>query len=214
MPNYAPRVAMAYQDISGVVSKWASLCQQVIVYEHEADSKVKKTHVHLLMLGSSVKEEALKRLFHKDIKGLKGGNDLWSWSHKGCKDPDLQFITYMSKGRLHPKFQQNISDEVVEDYRLKWSEPTTVTQAVKYDEYHEMLKDLKIDFQSGPIELDRIRTKVMAWYWHRDGRLPNAGVYKRNAASAYLHFVERREAEAPNEASFSCALEKLKNLWY
>ena len=57
----------------------------------------------------------------------------------------------------------------------------------------------------------------MRWYWKRDGRLPNAPSYKRNAASAYLHLVERREAKDPNGVSFTAALENVKifgiNIW-
>jgi len=217
MPNYAPRIGLSYDDLSGVIEIWSQTAQQVVCYEHAADSKVKKTHVHLLIMGSSVKDEALRRKFHKLIPGHKGGNELWSWSHKATSSPDLSFITYMSKGHLRPKFVQGISPDQVEEYRLKWVEPTSDNSSQvssKYDEYHEILSDLKSNYQSGPITLDKVRSDVMRWYWQRDGRLPHAGQYKRNAASAYLHFVERREAEAPNEASFSCALEQLKNLWY
>jgi len=215
MPNYAPRVAIPYADASGVLKLWADSCQQFIVYEHEADDKVKKTHLHLLMIGSSVKEEAFKRLYYKHIKDERKGNDLWSWHHKKHPNPDLSFIQYMSKGKLRPVFAKGISPDIVEEYRLKWSEPTTSTSAVeKYDEYKEILKDLRERYTNGPITLDSVRSAVMSWYWHRDGRLPHAGQYKRNAASAYLQFVEWREAEAPNEASFYCALEHVKNLWY
>ena len=215
MPNYAPRVSVSYNDASGVIKLWAATCAQLVVYEHEADSKITKTHIHLLIIGSSVKEEALKRIYYKNVQETRKGNDLWSWHHKKFPNPDLSFIQYMAKGKLRPVFVQGISPDIVEEHRLKWIAPTTSTSTVeKYDEYKEILKDLRSNYTSGPITLDSVRSAVMSWYWHRDGRLPHAGQYKRNAASAYLQFVEWREAEAPNEASFFCALEHVKNLWY
>ena len=176
--------------------------------------------MHLLMIGSSVKEEALKRIYYKLIKDERKGNDLWSWSHKSHPNPDLKFITYMSKGKLRPVFSQGISPDIVEEYRLKWIEPTTATSTdeEKYDEYKAILKDLEPLYGDGTrICLDTVRSHVMRWYWKRDGRLPNAPSYKRNAASAYLHLVERREAKDPNGASFTAALENVKifgiNIW-
>ena len=81
MNNYAPRFSLPYADLSGVIAKYAEICEKIIVYEHERDDKVKKTHIHLLIIGSSKKDEALRRL--KTLTDIRmSGNEFWKWSVK------------------------------------------------------------------------------------------------------------------------------------
>lgn len=161
----------------------------------------------------------MKRKFKKLYPGKEDhdeetGNGFWKWATKHGT-PDLSFVTYMSKGKLRSKYSKNISPEVEELYRLKWSEPTTGTSQSKkkeYDEYDEMKKSFANthDFTNNiPILLDNVRTWTMSWYWKRDGRLPPATSYKRNASSLYVWANEMRAGYVPNEC-----WEELKNLWY
>lgn len=96
------------------------------VYEHTPDQGCKETHVHMIMLGCNVKAEALKRKYYKMYPEAKtaDGNGLWSWENKDWPVPDINFVTYMSKGVLAPKFVKNISPAELEELRGKWSEPT------------------------------------------------------------------------------------------
>jgi len=225
MNSHAPRLAIPYVDISGLVQIWANECEQLIVYEHAADSKVKKTHCHLLMLGCRVKEEALKRMLYKELpqyKSLKG-NALWSWVHEKWQKAqlgdsyNLAMITYYSKGTLRPKYVKNIPDNIVEEHRAKWVNPPSidVQSSDKYNEWEAICKDFfKEDYINMTINIDLIRSWTMRWYWKRDGRLPNAGCYKRNAASLFLKLAERREELDSTSKPFSVALEEVKNLWY
>lgn len=147
------------------------------------------------------------------------GNELWSWSHDDWKkqNPDKEYddslITYMSKGKLRPVFNKNIPAIIVDQRTRDWIEPTK-QGGEKYDEYKEMLKDAVKDFDKRRPNLSEVRSWSMRWYWRRDGRLPNAGCYKRNAASVFLHLTELKQEGAPREYSFGCALEEIKNLWY
>jgi len=118
--NYAPRVSVSYADISNVILEWSKVCDQFIVYEHDADEEVATTHCHFLMMSSTVKEEALKRRFYKLYPTDRLGNDLWAWKHKEHPNPDLGYIKYMSKGVLAPKFVKNISPAIVDEFRQKW----------------------------------------------------------------------------------------------
>jgi len=213
--NYAPRLSLSYDDLSGVVAAFAKVCDELIVYEHEADEKVKKTHIHLLIIRSQVKDEALRRLAQKTRSDIRmSGNEFWKWAvkeeHKSslCSDP-YSFITYMSKGKLAPKYVKNISGSKVEEYRSKWVEHTGTPPQQKYDEYEALKSDLMKESHYWTMTLDRIRTWTMSWYWKRDGRLPNAGCYKRNAASLYL-FASSYHSGEPLAQHF----EELKNLWY
>lgn len=133
--SYAPLLRCAYNDLSGIIQVWADSCTQMAVYEHEADEKVKTTHVHMIMLGCIYKTpEALKRAYYKMFPEFdtSKGNGFWSWVNEEWDVPDINFITYMSKGKLAPKFVKNIPAEVIEELREKWSEPTPkpLTQTV------------------------------------------------------------------------------------
>lgn len=110
--------------------EWSNECESIIAYEHEKDSKVKKTHCHILMMGCSVKDEAFKRRFKKLYKTERKGNDLWSWEHKEHPNPDIYLITYMSKGKLAPVFVKNFSPALVDELRLKWVEYKTPESSV------------------------------------------------------------------------------------
>lgn len=128
MPNYAPRVSIPYQDLSGVIKVWAETCQTVVVYEHSADEEVPTTHVHLIMMGSKyATAEQYKKIFYKMIPSELKGNELWSWTHKKFPVPNLSFLTYMSKGILQPIFFQGITYEDIEELRKTWVNPASQT---------------------------------------------------------------------------------------
>lgn len=118
--NYAPRISIPYSDISNVFMSWSDVCNQFIVFEHEPDEEVKTQHCHLLIIGSTLKEEALKRKLFKLYPTSRKGNELWAWTHKDYPNPDLSFIKYMSKGVLAPKFVKNISPATVDEFRRQW----------------------------------------------------------------------------------------------
>jgi hypothetical protein len=218
MNSYAPRISLPYDEVKLAMDKWASEAEQVIVFQHDADATVKTTHCHILIIGSKVKEEALKRRFKESYPGLDTtGNQFWKW--KTDRVPDLSFITYMSKGKLRSKYSKNISGDIEEEFRLKWSEPTTGTFSTptnKYDEYEEIKKSFRkthnLDLQLGeqtPILLDNVRKWTMSWYYKRDGRLPPASAYKRNAGSLFIWANEQRCGTIPD-----WCWEEIKNLWY
>lgn len=107
--------------------EWSSLCESIICYQHDADEEVKTTHVHLLILKSQIQDEQLKRRFKKLYPTERKGNDLWSWEHKEYPNPDINYITYMSKGELAPVFVKNISLATVEELRQKWVDKSPVS---------------------------------------------------------------------------------------
>ena len=217
MNSYAPRLSVSYAEFEPVAQLWADICQQIVVYEHEADASVNRTHIHVLIIGSEVKAEQLKRIFKKTLPDIKAsGNEFWKWESK-FGTPDESFITYMSKGHLRPKYLKNISEEIVEERRKQWK-ITTPSQApsAKYDEFEDLKKayasthDVYIQLGGAvPITLDSVRKWTMSWYWRRDGRLPPATAYKRNAGSLFVWANEKRCGVIPD-----WVWEEVKNLWY
>jgi len=121
MPNYAPRVTLSFSDVSGVIRTWADSCKQVVVYEHEADDEVNSTHVHMILMDCEYKTpKSLKDQFYKMIETTRKGNELWSWEHKDFPNPDLSFITYMSKGELEPIFVKDVEQRQIENFKKQW----------------------------------------------------------------------------------------------
>lgn len=111
MPNYAPRITLPYNDVSGVVNAWKGVCEYLAVYEHPADDKVSSTHVHLLMLNCKFKTpQQLKNIFRKHVDTDRDGNELWKWTSK-YGEPDKNFLIYMAKGKYYPKDSKGFDQE-------------------------------------------------------------------------------------------------------
>lgn len=126
MPNYAPRVSFAYADVSGVIETWSHSCEKMVVYEHQRDSEVNRTHLHMLLMNCKYNTaEPLKRQFYSAVQTSAKGNDLWSWVHKKYPNPNEQFVVYMSEGKLRPVFVKNFSPAELEELRLQWKEEST-----------------------------------------------------------------------------------------
>ena len=113
---------MSYVELSTVFSLWAKSCENMVVYEHDADEEVATTHCHVLMIKSKyATAEQYKRQFYEVLTEEKRkGNELWAWTHKEFPNPDISYITYMSKGNLKPKFIQSISDDDIQKYTKLW----------------------------------------------------------------------------------------------
>jgi len=172
------------------------------------------------MIGATLKDEALRRMLYKELPNEKRkGNELWSWVHKKWQEenPGQEYnegmITYMAEGKLRPVFVKNFPADIVEKRTQEWVEPTSLVSG-KYNEYQEMLKDAVKDWENRRPTLDSIRSWAMRWYWKRDGQLPHATSYKRNAGSVFLHLIELKEEKEPQAYSFECSLQEIKNLWY
>lgn len=120
MPNHAIRVALAYDDISGVIATWIDRCNRCVVFEHPKDATVNKTHVHLALWGCDVEAEALKRMWKNRPADAKG-NKFWSW--KDLEDYDesnLRHITYLTKGKYAAKAAKNISEQILDKAKELW----------------------------------------------------------------------------------------------
>lgn len=141
MPNYAPRVSMSYDDVSGVIQVWADSADKVAVFEHPADEDVNSTHVHLILIGCKYKTaEPLKRQFNAITQTTRKGNELWSWEHKDHPDPDIGFLKYMSKGSIAPKYLKNISEQEVEHWRQQWKPNTPKAPSLRQTSLDEDAK--------------------------------------------------------------------------
>lgn len=120
--NLAVRVTRSYVDVSDWVTSIKA--DNVAVFEHEKDDEINRTHIHMLLIGSELKPDALKARYKK----LYGTIDAKDWSFKTAETDTDRFITYMSKGVLLPKFIHGYSVEDIAQFTAKWVSPRTMVQ--------------------------------------------------------------------------------------
>lgn len=136
MSNLNIRITRAYSDIN----QWCEDldAEKVIIYEHDADGKVKRTHCHIMLIGSKVKPDAMKARFKK----LYGDIERTDWYFKQCDGDDVN-VTYMSKGRLTPKRCVGWSEEEIDELRSKWIDPESTKVLMKDGKLVREVKDPK-----------------------------------------------------------------------
>lgn len=122
--NYAVRITTPYDAYQKILSLWALKVGKLVVYEHVGD-KTEKTHVHLLIMESSVDAERLKQIA-KENGSVPSGNKFWSFKtkhkHHGplTKETMDRYVTYMSKGIHEPKYYTGVTPEYLAERKAAW----------------------------------------------------------------------------------------------
>lgn len=119
--SLAIRISMDYESIK----EWINgvECEKMLVYQHDADDTVNRTHVHLLIIKPEKKPDALKTRYVKMYNPTEKGNSLWSW-----KSTDINsdvYITYMTNGHLEPMLNKGYNVEELKVLKDKWINPKT-----------------------------------------------------------------------------------------
>lgn len=124
--NHAIRISLPYEDLSGIISGWATRCSRIVAYQHEADEQVSATHVHLALYNCEVKTEALKRMWTSKPNELSG-NSFWSMKDADAYDTSgcLTYLGYMINGSASklPVFNKNVEQEVLDTASSVWVVP-------------------------------------------------------------------------------------------
>lgn len=96
--------------------------EQMVVYQHDADEEVSRTHVHALV-ETSVSTDTLKNRLQK-ILGYRLPKADWAFSMKGKDGTPIEdrFVTYMSKGKLQPIALKGFTQEQCDSYKGLWVE--------------------------------------------------------------------------------------------
>lgn len=208
MFNHAIRITLSYELCKDVISKWADRSDKVIVYQHDADEEVSKTHVHLGLYGCEVKTEALKRMW-PDAPGK--GNEFWSW--KEATEEPTKYLTYMSKGTLRPVFMKNFSPDLVETSRQAWVEPSLGNDKSR-DSSESVIQDIMKYFKDDEFEedaldlmFDQVRARTFKVLWAQHRKAPHASYYKIIASTVYLRLCEDRKL-------FNAGSSRVREKWY
>lgn len=148
--NLAIRISRPYDDIR----EWCEFkAEQKIVFQHDADDEVSRTHIHMLVIGSTIKPDALKYRYKK----LYGDIDKTDWSFvasfkdsEGKTQPitaesSEKFITYMTKGVLVPVLSEGYNPEKVLELAQQWKDPKTTTLKTEGGKFVRVPKEIKDD---------------------------------------------------------------------
>lgn len=116
------RVSRPYKELIGVFDRMKDACDKYIVYQHDADEEITRTHVHGLCVGIKVSTDTLKNWIKKELKTSAFPKTDWSFvTELQGKPVNEQFITYMAKGHLEPVRSTWDNDEVLR-LRGEWSD--------------------------------------------------------------------------------------------
>jgi len=149
MDSIAVRVSRSFDELRTVFESLKANC--VLVYEHEADDEVSRTHVHALVQKADVTVLAFKRRIEKAV-GKVNRSD---WAFKETDENVPKYITYMSKGTLTPSYcRGGYNEQEIERFKSYWVNPINETKptAVTYkDIVAEVIAEVPIselDFAS------------------------------------------------------------------
>lgn len=142
MNRFSPRISRPWSDLSGVlVSEVKPSAFRFIVAEHEADEEVNRTHVHCLLYGTVIKEEAFKRRINKHFDPQLKGNADWSWintlpevgrtefwetgDYQSAAECEIfKFVKYILKGKSDTlKYKHNVGDQFIVNAIAAWQQP-------------------------------------------------------------------------------------------
>lgn len=123
------RITRSYDSLQTFVDKLAGSSSKLIIYEHDAA----RVHIHGLVTDCSVSTDTLKNWIKNVFSCKQFPKSDWSFITKD-KQGNLvndNFIIYMSKGVLQPRFVNGYTDDVVEQFKQQWK-PVTPRTKVQY----------------------------------------------------------------------------------
>lgn len=156
---FAVRITREFSVIKPFFDKVISVHPQsvLVVYQHDADEEVSRTHIHALMENVNPSTDTLKRW----IKAECGLTDIsrYDWSFKSLED--RKFITYMSKGTLQPVLVHNIAYEEVTALASEWKEMRKSVDKREDVTAYAMAEELAqwIDMDTRSVEYDPVQRK-------------------------------------------------------
>jgi len=122
MPDFAFRISVPWTECSHIVIPYLKdICSTLVIYEHEADEDVMRTHIHGLIMGCQRSDDTLRNmLFKKEFTKNYELKSTFKTRDKGTQPVGLKFITYMSKGKLEPQYFHGITKEAIDEYKAAW----------------------------------------------------------------------------------------------
>jgi len=110
------RVSRPYDDLKEFCKKLADACDCCVIYEHEADASVSRTHIHAFVENPKVSTDTMKNWVKKALDVTAFPKADWAFTAA----EDRGFITYLSKGQLDPKLFKGILRDEVSTLKTAW----------------------------------------------------------------------------------------------
>lgn len=194
--SYFARMHKPYSDLSGVLTVWADNCKKFLVYEHPQEDGSERTHCHLIVVESTITDEAFKQRCKSKGLNLKGNKE---WSFKAL-DMTKNPLVYCSKGKYDPKLNKGFEPQYVADERDKYVPPKDKSDEKRATQPNtlldEFLEKLLKKYDSDVSLVEWTIVDVMRWstgiYFSKKGCFPKPGSFKPTIASLYVHLKERQ----------------------
>jgi len=122
------RISRSYADLKEFATKLAEVCDVLVVYEHEADDEINRTHIHCYASNPQVSTDTMKNWVKKALGTKVFPKTDWSFPEA----EDEGFITYMSKGHLSPLLIKGIESDAVAALKDKWVDMPKRTGKTQY----------------------------------------------------------------------------------
>lgn len=120
MPKTMGRITRSYADLSGCIRNLSLICNTLIVYQHDMDVKVNRTHIHYAATHECDRKTLKNHIQH----GMRYGDKLdgnGDWSTKEW-DGDTTSIVYMTKGEHDPVYSHGYTNEEIDAFKKAWKE--------------------------------------------------------------------------------------------
>lgn len=136
MPDFAFRISVPWNDCRDVVLTYLKdISATLVIYEHEADDDVMRTHIHGLIMGCQRSDDTLRnKLFKTNFTKNYELKSTFKTKVGGTLAVSLNYITYMSKGKLEPSYFHGITKEEIDAYKAAW---------VDYEEKAKVVKEAR-----------------------------------------------------------------------
>lgn len=110
------RVSRPYEELKDFVQKLSDACEVCVVFEHETDETISRTHIHAYVEGPQVSTDTMKNWVKKALKVTTFPKTDWSFTEAR----DRGFITYLTKGKLDPLFYKGVSQDDISSLKDAW----------------------------------------------------------------------------------------------
>lgn len=125
MPSFAFRISVPYEECREKVLEYLeSLSEKLIIYQHEADEEVNRTHIHGLIMDCSRSDDTLRNnLFKLNYTNNYQLKSTYK-TKTGIYPVDDKFIIYMSEGKLDPVYNKGYTADEIATYKAQWKDMT------------------------------------------------------------------------------------------
>jgi len=152
MAHYSLRVSREYSVLKSLVEHIAEKSSKVLIYQHDADDEISRTHIHVAIFGYTMSKPTLINKMTEYVPEWVGGNADYC-----CKkwDGKIKYITYMTKGNISPSYIKEYTSEELEEARSLWTEKLSTAgmeYAICFRDHLDMAQDVSkysdIDFEN------------------------------------------------------------------